>query len=58
MDRYEYEESTGFIVDNEKYGAIIMSIKHQRLGKQVVKMLNEKEDEIRKLKKMQGDMNE
>ncbi len=58
MDRYEYEESTGFIVDNENDGAIMTSIKHQRLGKQVVKILNEKEDEIRKLKKMQGDMNE
>ena len=58
MNRYEYEESTGFIVDNENYGAVITSIKHQRLGKQIVEILNEKENEIRKLKKTQGDINE
>lgn len=50
MDRYRYEEVGGFIVDTEDYNATITSIQHQRLGNFVVKMLNEKENEIRKLK--------
>lgn len=57
QDRYHYEEVGGFVVDNWDYGAIITSIKHQRLGHFIVDLLNqhqretnEKEQEIRKLR--------
>lgn len=57
-DRYEYDATFGFIVDKDDHNAIITSIKHQRLGYFIVKLLNEKETTIRDLKKQLSDDNE
>lgn len=57
-DRYEYDAISGFIVDTDDYDAVITSIKHQRLGYFIVKLLNEKEATIRDLKKQLSDGNE
>ena len=57
-ERYRYDAVSGFIVDTDDYDAIITSIKHQRLGHFIVKLLNEKEATIRDLKKQLSDDNE
>lgn len=57
-DKYEYDATFGFIIDKDDHNAIITSIKHQRLGYFIVKLLNEKEATIRDLKKQLSDDNE